>query len=218
MNSNWSYSPETPKLWQNLFWPLWPWPFTSNLELLHANGDSSWKFQDETTRGTLWKRCHRRTDRTVLRAALSQLKKKPRLYRTYVTTGFFAKSRRCRVTEMILAYSWNIYHTLVQYLSHCLYTYHMSIQTWLTYVATAVTMKLSIAFWHEPWSGENWWFHLMNQLSGSSYVWFSDWPWCWAVNISNTRAYCPPNTWKLIWLTNCTGKTINKENLIVQVE
>ena len=26
--SNWSYGPETPKLWQNLFSPLWPWTLT----------------------------------------------------------------------------------------------------------------------------------------------------------------------------------------------
>ena len=27
MNSNWSYSPETPIFGQTLFWPLWPWPW-----------------------------------------------------------------------------------------------------------------------------------------------------------------------------------------------
>ena len=53
MKSNWSYSPETPKLGQRLFWPLWHWPLTDG-------------------------RTDRRTDglmeRSVLRAAWSQLK------------------------------------------------------------------------------------------------------------------------------------------------
>ena len=67
-------------------WPLWPWPLTLDLDLFHAhhasvNGNNSWKFHDDTMRGTLSKRCDKRTDgrtdrqaeRSVLGAAWSQL-------------------------------------------------------------------------------------------------------------------------------------------------
>ena len=64
-------------------WPLWHWPLTSDLDLLHghqlANGNNSWKFQDDTMTGTLSKRCNRRTDGQTdgqmdwKRAAWSQL-------------------------------------------------------------------------------------------------------------------------------------------------
>ena len=72
---------------QILFWPLWPWPLTSDLDLLHGhhfvNGNICRKFHDDLVRGTLFKRCHRRTDRQtdgwtdrqkVLRAAWLQKK------------------------------------------------------------------------------------------------------------------------------------------------
>ena len=38
VNSNWSYGPETAKL----VWPLWPWPLTSDLTLLHGNHFCHW--------------------------------------------------------------------------------------------------------------------------------------------------------------------------------
>ena len=37
VNSTWRYSPEMPKLGQNLFRPLWPLPLTSDLDLLHGH-------------------------------------------------------------------------------------------------------------------------------------------------------------------------------------
>ena len=61
-------------------WPLWPWPLTLTfcMDITSVIGNHSWKFHDDTMRGTLWKRCHRRTDGqteiAVLRAAWSQLK------------------------------------------------------------------------------------------------------------------------------------------------
>ena len=45
---------ETPKLRQNSFWPLWPWPF--------VNCDNSWKFPNDTMTETWWKGCDRQTD------------------------------------------------------------------------------------------------------------------------------------------------------------
>ena len=82
VNSNWSYSPEAPKLGQNLFLPLCPWPLSFDLDLMHGHqfvyGNNSWKFNDDTMTGILCIRCHnrtdRRTDRSVLRGAWSQLK------------------------------------------------------------------------------------------------------------------------------------------------
>ena len=44
-----------------------------NWVLRCVSGNNSWNFHDDTT-GTLWKGCHRRTDRSVLRATWSQLK------------------------------------------------------------------------------------------------------------------------------------------------
>ena len=62
VNSNWSYSPETPKLGQNLFCPLSPWPLTLTfcMDITSVNDNNSWKFHDATMRET-WKRCDRRT-------------------------------------------------------------------------------------------------------------------------------------------------------------
>ena len=83
-------SGNAPKLGQNLFWPLWPWPLNLTLTfcmgIIFVNGNDSWKFNDDKMTGTLWKRCHRqmegwtdrqidgRMDRSDLRAAWSQLK------------------------------------------------------------------------------------------------------------------------------------------------
>ena len=56
------------------------WSLTLNfcMDITFVNGNNSWKFHDDTMTGTLWKKCHRRrdwrTDRSVLRAAWSQLK------------------------------------------------------------------------------------------------------------------------------------------------
>ena len=132
VNSNWSYSPETPNSGQNqrLFVPcdleiwrmtlknnrapllchiklctsfhchmwiqtgvtvrkqlscdldLWSLTLAFHMDITFVNGNHSWKFHDDTMTGTLWKRCHRQTDRRtgrrmdrcVLRAAWSQLK------------------------------------------------------------------------------------------------------------------------------------------------
>ena len=53
-------------------------PLTFCMDITSANGNNSWKFQDDTMTWTLSKRCGGRTDgetdRSVLRAALSQLK------------------------------------------------------------------------------------------------------------------------------------------------
>ena len=69
---------------------LWPLILTVCMDITWVNGNNSWKFHDDTMRGTLRKRRHRRTDgqtdgrtygRTdwrVLRAAWSQLKTKQR--------------------------------------------------------------------------------------------------------------------------------------------
>ena len=68
------------KLGRNLFWPLWPWPLTLIFctDITSVNGNHFWKFHDDTLTWTLRKRCNRRTDeqtdRTVARAAWSQLK------------------------------------------------------------------------------------------------------------------------------------------------
>ena len=42
-----------------LTFDLWPWPFACITSVI---GNNSWKFHDDTMRGTLWKRCKRRTD------------------------------------------------------------------------------------------------------------------------------------------------------------
>ena len=34
---------ETPKLGQNLFWPIWPWPLTFCMDITSVNGYHSWK-------------------------------------------------------------------------------------------------------------------------------------------------------------------------------
>ena len=75
--------------WGKLFWPLWPWPLilTFCIGITSVNGNYSWKFHDATMRGILWKgvtdgqmdwwidgRTGRRTDRTILKDAWSQVK------------------------------------------------------------------------------------------------------------------------------------------------
>ena len=42
VNSNWSYSLEIPTLGQDLFWPLWPCPSASDLDLLHGHQCCQW--------------------------------------------------------------------------------------------------------------------------------------------------------------------------------
>ena len=76
---------------KRLGWVLTSATLTSDLDLFmditFVNGNNSWKSHDDTMTGTLWNRCHRRTDswqtnrhtegqtdRSVLRAAWSQLK------------------------------------------------------------------------------------------------------------------------------------------------
>ena len=64
MNSNLSYSPETDKLGFDLCdLDLWPLTLTFSMDNNFVNGNNSWKFQDDTMTGTLWKRCDGRTDR-----------------------------------------------------------------------------------------------------------------------------------------------------------
>ena len=57
---------------------LWTLTLTFCMGIASLNGNNTRKFQDDTMKWTLWKRCHRRpdrqTDRSVLRAAWSQLK------------------------------------------------------------------------------------------------------------------------------------------------
>ena len=42
---------------------LWPLTMTFCMDITFVNGNNSWKFHDDPMTGTLWKRCHRRTDR-----------------------------------------------------------------------------------------------------------------------------------------------------------
>ena len=80
-------SPETAKSAFDLCdLDLWPLTLTFCIDITFLNGNNSWKFHDDTMRGTLWKRCDRQTDRqtdrrtdgrtdwSVCRAAWSQLK------------------------------------------------------------------------------------------------------------------------------------------------
>ena len=64
VNSNWSYGLETAK-WGHDFCDLdlWPLTLTFCMDIVSVNVNNSWKFQDDTMRGTLSKRCDRRTDR-----------------------------------------------------------------------------------------------------------------------------------------------------------
>ena len=66
VKSNWSYSPETPILGQNLFWPLRPWPliltWTVCMDTTFVNGNHSWTFLGNTMTGTLLEGCHWQTD------------------------------------------------------------------------------------------------------------------------------------------------------------
>ena len=58
---------------------LWPLTLTFCMDIASVHGNNSWRFHDDTMAGTLWKRCDGRTDgqteRSVLEAAWSQLKK-----------------------------------------------------------------------------------------------------------------------------------------------
>ena len=63
VNSNWSYSPEMAKLGFDLCdLQLWLLTLTFCMDITFVNGNNSWKIHDDTMTGTLWKRCHRRTD------------------------------------------------------------------------------------------------------------------------------------------------------------
>ena len=71
------------KLGQDLFWPLWYWPLTSGLNLLHEHHfcqwglflTISWWYDERNIVKTVWRQTDGRTDRqtdwTVLRAAWS---------------------------------------------------------------------------------------------------------------------------------------------------
>ena len=64
MNSNWSYSPETAKVGFDLCdLDLWPLTLTFCIDITFGISNNSWKFHDDTLRGTLWQRCDRETDR-----------------------------------------------------------------------------------------------------------------------------------------------------------
>ena len=84
VNSNWSYGPETAKWGHDLCDPD-HWPLTLNfcVDITSVNSNISRKFKDDTMRGTLSKRCdgriHGQTERSVLRAAWSQLKMQPKI-------------------------------------------------------------------------------------------------------------------------------------------
>ena len=53
VNSNWSYSPETAKWGHDLCdLDLWLLTLTSCMDITFVNGDNSWKFHDDTMRGT----------------------------------------------------------------------------------------------------------------------------------------------------------------------
>ena len=63
VNSNWNYGPETAKWGHDLCdLDLLPLTFTFCMDITSVNGKNSWKFQDDTITGTLWKRCKSRTD------------------------------------------------------------------------------------------------------------------------------------------------------------
>ena len=51
---------------------LWPLTMTFCMDISSANGNNSWKFHDDTTTGTLWKMCDRRTDRQTERKKCSK--------------------------------------------------------------------------------------------------------------------------------------------------
>ena len=63
-----------------LTFDLWPLTLSFCMDITFVNSHNSRKFHDDMMRGTLWKKCHRRTDRQTdrrtdgLRAAWSQLK------------------------------------------------------------------------------------------------------------------------------------------------
>ena len=54
--------------WVFNFWHLWPWPLTlifcMNITSVIVN--NYWKFHDDIMRGTLWKRCNRSRQTSVL--------------------------------------------------------------------------------------------------------------------------------------------------------
>ena len=57
VNSNWSYSPEMPKLEYNWCWPPLPWPLTLNfrMDVTFINGNNFWKCDADTMTLRLWK-------------------------------------------------------------------------------------------------------------------------------------------------------------------
>ena len=55
-------SPETAKLGVDLC-DLDLWPLTFCMDITFDHGNNSWKFHDDTMKGTWWKRCDRQTDR-----------------------------------------------------------------------------------------------------------------------------------------------------------
>ena len=72
-----------PPNWSNICFDLcdldlWPLTLTFCMDITFVNVNNSCKFHDDTMTETLWNRCHRQTDRqterSVLRAAWSQLK------------------------------------------------------------------------------------------------------------------------------------------------
>ena len=64
VNLNWSYGPETAKWGRDLCdLDLWPLTLTFCMDITSVDGNDSWEFQDDTMRGTLSKRCDRRTNR-----------------------------------------------------------------------------------------------------------------------------------------------------------
>ena len=87
MNSKWSYDPETPKLGQNLFWPLWPWSLTLtfSMDITSVDGNYllkiSWWYDYGNIVKMVWQ-----TDWIIHRAAWSQLKRIEHLF--YATSSF----------------------------------------------------------------------------------------------------------------------------------
>ena len=114
-------------------WPLWPWPLTSDLELLHGRHvcewKNSWKFHDDTMTGTLSKRCDRRRDRqtnrqtdrkteiSVLRAAWSQLKMSRKKFDLNCSLFLLFSEQLMAITASNLWYKFNIHRELAKYLN-----------------------------------------------------------------------------------------------------
>ena len=47
-----SCGPEMPKMGQNVFWPLWPWPLTYCMDITFDYGNYCWNFHDDAMTGT----------------------------------------------------------------------------------------------------------------------------------------------------------------------